>query len=72
MQRAVFTSSFTDWEKTWTWPWNRKTSVYGKKIWGKINTRHCTVSINNDGSRRRQYATDKEVFKKQLKDGVGW
>ena len=72
MQEIIFTGSYTDWKKFWTWPWNRKTSVYGKKIWGKINSRYCRLSINRDGSRPTQYATDKEVFKKLMKDGRGW
>lgn len=71
-QQMMFTSSYTDWKKTWVWPWNSKTSVFGKRIWGKINTRHCKISLNGGGSRRMQYATEREVFKKTIKDGKGW
>ena len=71
-QKIQITGSYTDWKETWIWPWNRKVSIYGKKIWGRIKTRYCRLSINGDGTSPTQYATDKEVFKKQLKDGVGW
>ena len=67
-----FTDSYTEWKETWTWPWDRKVSVYGKRIWGKINSRYCKLSINRDGSRPTQYATNKEVFKKIIKDGRDW
>ena len=69
---SMFSSSYTEWKEIWTWPWNSKISIYGKKIWGKISTRHCKISLNGDGSRRIQYATEKEVFKKAIRDGKGW
>ena len=72
MEQMLFTSSYTDWEKEWVWPWNSKTSIFGKKIWGKINSRYSKLTINHDGSRPTQYATEREIFKKELKDGKGW
>jgi len=73
MQQAFrITSSYTDWERVWVWPWNRKVSIYDKRIWGRIQSRYCRLSINGDGTSPTQYATDKEVFKKQLRDGKGW
>ena len=70
--QTIFGSSYTDWEETFVWPWDRKVSIYGAKIWGKIQTRRCRLSINGDGSPRIQYATEREVFKKILKDGANW
>lgn len=73
-QQIIFTGSWSDWKKhnKYVWPWNRKISIDGKKIWGHINMRYNKIMINR-GGRMIEYATDTEVFKKCLKDGgQGW
>ncbi len=65
-----FSGSWSKWEKTFVWPWDKKESVEGKKIWGKMNTRTNALALNGDGSRIIQFATDKEIFKRKLQ-GIG-
>lgn len=65
---------WSDWKKTkFVWPWDRKDSVEGTKIWGKINTRIHKLALNGDGSRIIQFASDVEIFKRTLAGtGESW
>ena len=73
MMQANFMGSWTNWRKVFVWPWDKKASISGKKIWGKINYRRNKLVISSQGTRLWEYATDKEVFTKRLKDGGdGW
>ena len=64
---AVFGSPWDEWEDTFVWPWDRKTSVEsGKKIWGRIKVRYNKVVWEANG-RQKQYATKKEAFKRKLR-----
>ena len=69
-----FTGCWSTWKQTsFVWPWHRKDSINGKKIWGHINKRHHKLMMNGRGTRCWQYATNKEVFVKNLQDGgEGW
>lgn len=72
--QMTFTGCWSTWKRTsYIWPWKKKKSIDGKKIWGHINTRHHKLMVSGRGTQCRQYATDAEVFKKCLKDGgEGW
>ena len=64
---AVFGSAWDEWEDTFVWPWDRKTSVEsGKKIWGRIKVRYNKVVWEANG-RQKQYATKEEAFKRKLR-----
>lgn len=64
---AVFGSPWDEWEDTFVWPWNPKTSVEsGNKIWGRIKVRYNKVVWEANG-RQKQYATKKEVFQRKLR-----
>lgn len=69
-----FTGSWSTWKRTpYIWPWKRKESINGKKIWGHINRRHHKLMVSGRGTKCWQYADDKEVFVKNLQDnGQGW
>jgi len=64
---AVFGSAWDEWEDTFVWPWNRKTSVEsGKRIWGRIKVRYNKIVWEANG-RQKQYATKEEAFKRKLR-----
>ena len=63
---TTFGSPWEEWEDIFVWPWDRKTSVTGKQIWGRIKVRYNKVVWEANG-RQKQYATKKEVFQRKLK-----
>lgn len=64
---AVFGSPWDEWEDTFVWPWDRKTSVEsGRKIWGRIKVRYNKIVYEANG-RQKQYATKEEAFKRKLR-----
>ena len=65
-QQMNFSSSWTAWEETFVWPWDKQESINGKRIWGKMKTRVHKFAIM-DGDEYRQYATDKCIFEGKLK-----
>ena len=69
-----FTGPWSDWKKTkFVWPWDKKESVEGTKIWGNINTRRHKLALSGDGKRIIQFATDVEIFKRKLAGtGESW
>jgi hypothetical protein len=71
---ARFTGPWSDWKQTkFIWPWDRKLSVEGTKIWGKINTRQHKLALDGGGRIIIQFATDVEIFKRKLKGtGESW
>lgn len=71
---AVFGGSWGDWKQIWVWPWrSQRSSISGKRIWGNISVRHSRVMYGSDGTIAKEYATTKETFVKNLKDGgQGW
>ena len=64
---SIFGSPWDEWEDTFVWPWNRKTSIESKKkIWGRVKVRYNKVIWEANG-KQKQYATKKEVFQRKLK-----
>ena len=64
---SVFGSPWDEWEDTFVWPWNRKTSIESKKkIWGRVKVRYNKIVWEANG-KQKQYATKKEVFQRKLR-----